>query len=54
MFEAYEFYQRGEYNQSLGIYESIMEKTSNPELRLNLICTISVISAALGNYNYAL
>ena len=53
LLEAYQLFQQGELADSLAIYEGILDKTTNSELRANLICTMSIISTNLGNFNYA-
>ena len=53
MVEAYEAFTNGNVQESVNIYQSVLENTGNPSLKMNLACTISVLEAGLGHYNYA-
>lgn len=54
MLTAYNLYTNCSYSEALSMFENILSQTTSIELRKNLTCTISTISLAMGNYNYAL
>lgn len=54
LLNAYKLYQSGQMNEALQQYESLLDRATDTSMSLTLKCTISVISSALGNYNYAL